>query len=297
MSEFKSGFPGVPEQTLMSRIRALEKAGLIHQTGRGTYCKGRKMKYIPEVSRRLTEFNSAIEIGISHCLYERDGNIFVEVGRGDMERMYEYLRAGGHRVLRFRDAAPILESLDGFVIVKQMVSGSSTLDIDGVPVPALEKMLVDIVADYERLFLDGKYLQKAFQRSFEVYEINVSRMMRYAGRRNCAQQVKSLVDGLDRSRIALVSGIQARAATEPIKRLWLFGSFARFEERADSDIDLLVDYADKGHRLSLLDISKCRLALESGLGRSIDLVENGFLIPAAVDSVTRDKYLIYERKC
>ena len=35
--------------------------------------------------------------------------------------------------------------------------------------------------------------------------------------------------------------------------------------------------------------------LSERLGREVDLVENGSLMPFAVDNVNRDKYLIYER--
>ena len=37
--------------------------------------------------------------------------------------------------------------------------------------------------------------------------------------------------------------------TQPVVKAWLFGSFARGEERPDSDVDLLVEY-DKDARIS-----------------------------------------------
>jgi uncharacterized protein len=49
----------------------------------------------------------------------------------------------------------------------------------------------------------------------------------------------------------------------------LFGSFARGKQRADSDIDLLIDFPEGA---SLLDLSRLGLALEDALGRSVDLV-------------------------
>lgn len=49
----------------------------------------------------------------------------------------------------------------------------------------------------------------------------------------------------------------------------LFGSFVRGEQRADSDIDLLVEMTEGS---SLLDLSRLGLALEDALGRAVDLV-------------------------
>ena len=49
----------------------------------------------------------------------------------------------------------------------------------------------------------------------------------------------------------------------------LFGSVVRGEQRADSDIDLLVDLPPGA---SLFDLSRLGLALEEVLGRPVDIV-------------------------
>ena len=82
--------------------------------------------------------------------------------------------------------------------------------------------------------------------------------------------------------------------TQPVLKAWLFGSFARGEETEDSDLDILVEY-DKNARISLLTISHMMGELEKSTGRRIDLIEDGCLLPFAVESANRDKVLIYER--
>ena len=79
-----------------------------------------------------------------------------------------------------------------------------------------------------------------------------------------------------------------------VLKAWLFGSYSRGEETADSDIDILVDY-DKTSRLSLLNICGMMLDLEDILGKRVDLIENGRLKDFAVSSAEKDKILIYER--
>jgi len=81
---------------------------------------------------------------------------------------------------------------------------------------------------------------------------------------------------------------------QPIIRAWLFGSYSRGDETADSDIDIFVDY-DKSSKLSLLKICGMMTDLEDLLGKRIDLVENGRLKDFAVSSANNDKILIYER--
>ena len=83
--------------------------------------------------------------------------------------------------------------------------------------------------------------------------------------------------------------------TQPVVKAWLFGSYARGEETPESDIDILVEY-DKDARISLLTISHMMGELERSTGRRVDLIEEGCLLPFAVESANRDKRLIYERR-
>lgn len=82
--------------------------------------------------------------------------------------------------------------------------------------------------------------------------------------------------------------------TQPVLKAWLFGSFARGEEKPWSDLDILVQY-DRSQSIGLLKIAGMQLDLEDLLGREVDLVENGTLRPWATESVNREKQLIYER--
>lgn len=82
--------------------------------------------------------------------------------------------------------------------------------------------------------------------------------------------------------------------TQPILRAWIFGSCSRGEETPESDIDLLVDY-DHSQRISLLKVCHIVNCLEDLTGRTVDLVEEGYLMPFAVKSANNDKILIYER--
>lgn len=82
--------------------------------------------------------------------------------------------------------------------------------------------------------------------------------------------------------------------TQPVSKAWVFGSFARGEERPESDVDILVTF-QPGARISLLTYAGFICDLEDLLKRPVDLVEEGQLLPFAVESANRDKILIYER--
>ena len=87
--------------------------------------------------------------------------------------------------------------------------------------------------------------------------------------------------------------VAAYFATQPVLKAWLFGSFARGEETPLSDVDILV-VLDRSKPIGLKFFGMWN-DLERLLDRSVDLVEEGTLLPFAVESANRDKKLIYER--
>lgn len=82
--------------------------------------------------------------------------------------------------------------------------------------------------------------------------------------------------------------------TQPVLKAWLFGSFARGEETSLSDVDILVEF-DHGRPIGLLRYAGMWREIEDLIGRKVDLVEDGTLMPFAAESANRDKQLIYER--
>ena len=81
--------------------------------------------------------------------------------------------------------------------------------------------------------------------------------------------------------------------SQPVEKAWLFGSFARGEERSDSDIDIMVVFVD-GAKIGLR-FAGMVCELEDLLQRNVDLVVEGSLLPFAAASAEHDKKLIYER--
>lgn len=83
-------------------------------------------------------------------------------------------------------------------------------------------------------------------------------------------------------------------ATQPVLKAWLFGSYARGEQTSDSDIDILF-IPDKSQHFSLFTMGGMYEDLKELLGREVDLITVGGLLPFARESADRDKILIYER--
>ena len=178
--------------------------------------------------------------------------------------------------------------------MKPLISESPVFQNDGVSVPDLEKLLVDYDADKEYAALTDQDIQREFQRAFELYPVNTSRLLRYAGRKGKKEEIRSRLDRIDQDRIATVRTIQDCFRQEPVKRAWIFGSFSRMEERPDSDVDILVDL-DTSSPIGLLQYAGMINRLETLLGRKVDLVAKDSVKPFAQERVNREKVLVYER--
>ena len=92
----------------------------------------------------------------------------------------------------------------------------------------------------------------------------------------------------------MIPKIREYMEAKPVAKAWIFGSCSRGEETADSDVDILVAFVE-GARVSLFTMGGMYADLKELLNREIDLVEDGTLLPFAVESAERDKILIYER--
>ena len=93
---------------------------------------------------------------------------------------------------------------------------------------------------------------------------------------------------------AMTQQIAEYFKTQPVVKAWLFGSFARGEERDDSDVDILVKF-DRRLPIGLFAYVRMHRELEEKLGRKVDLVEEGTLRPAVQQFANRDLKVVYER--
>ncbi|WP_193311815.1 nucleotidyltransferase domain-containing protein [Agriterribacter humi] len=77
-----------------------------------------------------------------------------------------------------------------------------------------------------------------------------------------------------------------------VARAWLFGSYARGEEKLNSDVDIMVELNNKKN-YSMFDILDISFLLENEIKQKIDLVEKGCLKDFALQTATSDLIKIY----
>ena len=74
----------------------------------------------------------------------------------------------------------------------------------------------------------------------------------------------------------------------------MHGSYARGEQTAESDVDILVKF-DRSMPIGLFAYLRMHRELEEKLGCKVDLIEEGTLRPAVQSTANRDLKVIYER--
>ena len=79
------------------------------------------------------------------------------------------------------------------VIIKPLISGSPVTIESGIPMPTLEKIIVDTLCDEDFSYLQGGEWEYIVENSFSLFTINSSRLFRYAGRRGKLQEIKDAV--------------------------------------------------------------------------------------------------------
>ncbi len=80
------------------------------------------------------------------------------------------------------------------LIVRPLIIEAPLTLVDNTPVPTLEKILVDSAGDKELSFAQGAELFTIFENAFNLNDINVSRMLRYASRRNRKEQIIKIIN-------------------------------------------------------------------------------------------------------
>ena len=111
---------------------------------------------------------------------------YIETERTVMEAAFEYLRDNGYEVYlnpKSDMMSTYINLKSAPIIIKPLKTEAPTTEQDGVVVPTLEKILVDIQKDADFSYLQGAESDNMLSNAESLYMINYSRMYRYGRRR------------------------------------------------------------------------------------------------------------------
>lgn len=130
-------------------------------------------------------YNGRSLAALQHHLSENNVT-YIECERYIMESVFDCLRSRGYVVWLNPDGNFIYNYIDlkrPSFIIKPLVTEAPTVLLDGIKVPTLEKLMVDIEKDACFQYLRGAESKRMWDNAFELYQVNRSRLYRYAKRR------------------------------------------------------------------------------------------------------------------
>jgi predicted nucleotidyltransferase len=77
---------------------------------------------------------------------------------------------------------------------------------------------------------------------------------------------------------------------EGVKKISVFGSYVRGEEKGESDIDIIVEFSE---RKSLLELVRIERELSEFLGIKVDLLTEQSISPYLIESIRKEMEVIY----
>jgi len=129
------------------------------------------------------------------------GYTFVDVEKDGMETVFHALQNMdlGRNIL----LAPTVQECERYltgtdaIVVRQLIGQSPLMEVDGCVVPRIEKILVDAVGDNELLYTSGSEIYHIFEDARKSVNVNMSKLMRYASRRNRKGKIEQIIHTID----------------------------------------------------------------------------------------------------
>ena len=206
-------FPELSEGTITVYLSKLKKAGKINNPARGIYSITDKQIFNPEINQNLKKLYNKIhkelpyiEICVWNTKWLSDlmrhqpfkNYTIIEVDKEASEQVFNTINEFIKNVYINPDEE-ILEryissNTEEVTIIKNLVTESPTVKNNKIGIPALEKLLVDIIIDKELFAAQQGELNFIYKTAFNKYNINKLKMKRYAARRNRETEVEKLIN-------------------------------------------------------------------------------------------------------
>ena len=205
----------ISRQYMQWSLVQLVSKGTISRVKRGLYKIAEKPLFSYEVKEGTKQLHAFLKEAFPHapfCIYDGEclsplqhhlsynALTYVETDRTVAEAVFHTLQDKRYKVFYKPDKEEFYKYIDistPAIIVKPMVSDSPLTITDGVPGPTLEKLLVDIRRDKDFDYLAGEESSRMLENAFNMFTVNTTKLLRYAGRRGVRKEIENEIRGLN----------------------------------------------------------------------------------------------------
>ncbi len=209
------GEADISRQTISWYLTKLIESGQLRRIGHGKYSKADKQQFaiVPtEEQRSLNEMLKQHWPYAHFCIYNGDvisplqhllsaNNItYIETEREATSAVFNHLRDEG-RTAYLRPTRELMYNYIDLsqpaIFVKPLITESPVQESNGVLVPTLEKLLVDLQKDADFFYLQEAEGVNIFRNALSLYTINESRLLRYASRRGLRKEIETIIKSIN----------------------------------------------------------------------------------------------------
>ena len=209
------GEADISRQTISWYLTKLIESGQLRRIGHGKYSKADKQQFaiVPtEEQRSLNEMLKQHWPYAHFCIYNGDvisplqhllsaNNItYIETEREATSAVFNHLRDEG-RTAYLRPTRELMYNYIDLsqpaIFVKPLITESPVQESNGVLVPTLEKLLVDLQKDADFFYLQETEGVNIFRNAMSLYTINESRLLRYASRRGLRKEIETIIKSIN----------------------------------------------------------------------------------------------------
>ncbi len=206
----KKDFPNWSDNTINMYLSKLKKDGVLNNPSRGIYEIHDKEKFHPKIQSNLKRTYNKVKREfpyISFCIWDTlwfndfmihqpfKSYVVLEVEKDACESVFSFLSQTMKNVF-FNPDEEIFEryihNLDEVVIVKNLISESPLIKRDKITIPALEKLLVDMLIDASLFSAQQNEKEIIIKNVKQNFTLNELKMRRYASRRNRENEINEI---------------------------------------------------------------------------------------------------------
>ncbi|GMQ28061.1 DUF6577 family protein [Algoriphagus confluentis] len=208
-------FPGVSDHTLAWRLNQLKKEKLLFQKGRGIYTFKYKPEFSPELSLKAKRTYNKIKAVYTGKLVVWDTDllkeiagvelskhwIFIGLRKEDMDSLFEDLKSSSKPVYIQPDKEIINRYIlpqEAAVILTALISETPIVHVGDYHFPSIEGILVNAWFEYEQFLRPfGIEIHQLYENAFAKYNVNKSKLLRYAARRDKRKEINELLKSIE----------------------------------------------------------------------------------------------------
>ena len=212
---YLDGEAGISRQTVSWYLTKLTESGRLRRIGHGLYAKPTKQEFViiptdedrtlHDELKRLWPFahfciyNGSVISPLQHHL-AANNITYIETEREATSAVFNHLRDDG-RTAYLRPTRDLIYNYIDLsqpaIFVKPLITESPTLQNEGVMVPTLEKLLVDLQKDQDFFYLQEAEGLNIVSNALSLYTINESRLLRYASRRGIRKEIETIIKSIN----------------------------------------------------------------------------------------------------